>query len=238
MMKKISLSLVAVAALSTVLFAGGDIDPVDPIVEAPVASESGLELSANVALTSNYVWRGMTQTDNSPAIQGGFDLGYKGLYVGVWGSNVEFGSTYDESMELDVYAGYAGELAGIGFDIGVIEYAYPNNTDALNFAEAYFGLSKGFGDFEMGAKYYAAIDVPSGADKLDYWQVDTSYALPMDFGISASYGDYEDTGSNYIVSLSKAFDKFEVSIAYTDFDADSGSADDQDHIIGTISASF
>ena len=54
-MKKISLSLVAVAALSTVLFAGGDIDPVEPIVEAPVASESGLELSANVALTSNYV---------------------------------------------------------------------------------------------------------------------------------------------------------------------------------------
>ena len=53
-MKKISLSLVAVAALSTVLFAGGDIDPVEPIVEAPVASESGLELSANVALTSKH----------------------------------------------------------------------------------------------------------------------------------------------------------------------------------------
>ncbi|MEJ2497340.1 MAG: TorF family putative porin [Sulfurovaceae bacterium] len=224
-MKKISLGLVAAAALSTVLFAGGDIDPVEPIVEAPVASESGLELSANVALTSNYVWRGMTQTDNSPAIQGGFDLGYKGLYVGVWGSNVEFGSTYDERF-------------GIGYDVGVIEYAYPHNTDALNFAEAYVGLSKAFGDFEMGAKYYVAIDVPSGADKLDYWQVDTSYALPMDFGISASYGDYEDTGSNYIVSLSKAFDKFEVSIAYTDFNADSGSADDQDHIVGTISASF
>ena len=238
MMKKISLSLMVATALSATLFAGGDIEPVEPVVATPVA-ESDLEISANVALTSNYVWRGLTQTDNSPAIQGGFDLGYKGLYVGVWGSNVEFGSTYDESMELDIYAGYAGEIAGIGFDIGAIQYAYPHNTDALNFAEAYLGLSKAFGDFEIGATYYTPIDEPTGVDLTDYWQIDTSYALPMDFGIAASYGDYDDVGENYIVSLSKSFGKFEVSIAYTDFEADtiSGLAD-EDHVVGTISASF
>ena len=48
-----------------------------------------LETSANVALTTDYVWRGTSQADNGPAIQGGFDLTAGGFYGGVWGSNVD-----------------------------------------------------------------------------------------------------------------------------------------------------
>jgi len=71
------------------------------------AEESEIGISANVAATSNYVWRGMTQSDDAPAIQGGFDLEYKGFYVGTWGSSVQFGDT-TTAMEADLYAGYAG----------------------------------------------------------------------------------------------------------------------------------
>jgi len=233
-MKFTKLSLVAALAVSTA-FAGGDIAPVEPAVEAPVV-ESALEISANLAITSNYVWRGMTQTANSPAVQGGIDLGYKGFYLGTWGSNVEFGDTAN-NLEADFYAGYAGEIAGIGYDLGYIYYAYPNESDAFNFDEAYIGLSKDFGDFGVNGKYSFGLD--SENDTPDYWEIGASAKLPMDLGLSATYGDFDDVGTNYIVSLAKEFGKFEVSLAYTDFSADSISGlDDEDHIVATISTSF
>jgi uncharacterized protein (TIGR02001 family) len=231
-MKLTTLSLAAALAVNTA-FAGGDIAPVEPaMIETPaVTEESALEISANLAITSNYVWRGMTQTANSPAVQGGIDLGYNGFYLGTWGSNVEFGDTAN-NLEADFYAGYASEIAGIGFDIGYIAYTYPNESDLFNFEEAYIGLSKDFGAFGVNGKYSFGLD-----DAPDYWDLGASVALPMDSTLSASYGDYDTVGTNYIVSLAKTFGKFEVSVAYTDFEAEFGPYT-EDHIVGTISTSF
>jgi uncharacterized protein (TIGR02001 family) len=238
-MKTKLFSLVALAAISTSLNAGGDIAPVEPavtpVVMAPVATEttSDFTTSANLALTSNYVWRGMTQTSNSPAVQGGIDLGYKGLYAGVWGSNIDFGT--QASLEADLYGGYKGELLGVGYDAGYIIYTYPHDSTALNFEEVYFGLSKSIGDLGLNAKYYKAIQ--AAGDPKDYWEGGASYALPAGFGLAASYGDYEDIGSNYKVGVTKAIGKFTAGIAYTDFQGDLGFAD-EDHIVGTISTTF
>ncbi len=231
-MKVKNLSLIAFIALSSALYADGDIAPA-------TEQASDFTYSANMALTSNYVWRGITQTDNSPAIQGGIDLGYKGFYAGAWGSNVEFGSVLDESMELDLYGGYKGELYGVGYDLGYIEYVYPHNSSALNFGEVYVGLSKSIGDLGLSGKYYFGADAPTGVKKLDYYEIAASYALPYEFSLGATYGDYEDTGSNFGIKLSYPIGKFTASLAYTDFNADSaGAYPDQDHVIATISTSF
>ncbi len=237
-MKFTKLSLIAALTLSTA-FAGGDIAPVEPVaVEAEPASE--IEVSANLAITSNYIWRGMTQSSNSPAVQGGIDLGYKGFYIGTWGSNVEFnipGFPTDNNMEADFYGGYAGEITGIGFDIGYIYYAYPNESDEFNFDEAYFGLSYDWDNFGINGKYSLAIN--SNIDTPDYWEVGATAKLPWEVGLAASYGDYDDVGSNYLVSLAKTFGKFEVKIAYTDFSPhDRLLLDNQDHFVGTLSTSF
>ncbi|MCC6709819.1 MAG: hypothetical protein IT492_19875 [Gammaproteobacteria bacterium] len=96
--------------------------------------------AANVALTTNYMFRGITQTDNGPAIQGGFDYQYTpvGFYAGAWASNVELAvpnsaaiSTNNRaSVELDYYGGFAGALAnGVGWDIGGIYYSYPGQNE-------------------------------------------------------------------------------------------------------------
>ncbi|WP_309496734.1 TorF family putative porin [Sulfurovum sp.] len=234
-MKLTKLSLVAALAASTA-FAGGDIAPVEPMVEAPapVVVESAVEISANLAITSNYVWRGMTQTANSPAVQGGLDLGYNGFYLGTWGSNVEFGDT-SNNLEADFYAGYAGEVGGFGYDIGYIYYAYPNESDAFNFDEAYVGLSYDFDVAAVNGKYSFGLD--SENDTTDYWEVGASAGLPMDFTLAASYGDYDEVGTNYLVSLAKTFGKFEVTLAYTDFEAEVGDYE-EDHIVASISTSF
>ncbi|MBN2823710.1 MAG: hypothetical protein JXQ76_00175, partial [Campylobacterales bacterium] len=122
-MKKLTMSLASIAALSTLSFAGGDI--VEPPVQTPPPAEkSCLEISANMTLASKYVWRGMEQIINhGPAVQGGIDVSYCGFYAGTWASNVDFGGA--DNIELDVYAGYSGEVAGIGFDIGMIAYFFP-----------------------------------------------------------------------------------------------------------------
>jgi uncharacterized protein (TIGR02001 family) len=233
-MKFTKLSLVAALAVSTA-FAGGDIAPVEAVaVEA--APESAFEVSANLAITSNYVWRGMTQTANSPAVQGGIDLGYNGFYLGTWGSNVEFGDTAN-NLEADFYAGYTNSFSGVDFDLGYIYYAYPNESDAFNFDELYLGLGYDFGMVGINGKYSFAMD--SNVDTTDYWEVGGDIELPMEFSLAASYGEYDEVGTNYIVSLSKSWGKFEFLVAYTDFSADTLSGlDDEDHIVGTISTSF
>ncbi|WP_373032069.1 TorF family putative porin [Sulfurovum sp.] len=233
-MKFTKLSLVAALAVSTA-FAGGDIEPVAPVAE-PIVEESALEISANLAITSNYVWRGWTQTSNSPAVQGGIDLGYKGFYLGTWLSNVSWTSDDSSSLEADFYAGYAGEIGKFGYDIGYAYYSYPNVSDDYNFDEAYVGVSYDFDVVAVNAKYYFGLDTE--IDGTDYWDVGFTAGLPMDVTLAATYGDYDDFGTNYIVSLAKTFGKFEVSVAYTDYEDDTFSALDEDHIVGTISTSF
>ena len=81
-------------------------------VEAP---KSDFSVSGNVGIYSDYIFRGYTQTENKPALQGGFDVSHSsGLYAGVWASNVDWtvqgGSMRDNSVEIDLYAGFAGEF--------------------------------------------------------------------------------------------------------------------------------
>ena len=237
-MKKITtLSLVAAFAVSSA-FAGGDIAPVEEVaVEA--APESALEISANLAITSNYVWRGMTQTDNSAAVQGGIDLRYKGFYLGTWGSNISWTNDDRSSLEADVYAGYKNSFGGVGFDIGYILYGYPNVSDLNNFDELYIGLDYDFGMVGINGKYSFAIDSNDIGATSDYWEIGASAGLPWEMTLAASYGDYDTVGTNYLVSLAKTFGKFEVTVAYTDFSSDDRlSLNDEDHIVGTISTSF
>ena len=116
----------------------------------PKAPEPDIEISGNIALTTDYRFRGMSQTNLGPALQGGFDLGFKnGAYIGVWGSNVSnWTSPNGSGMELDVYGGYATELAsGVGLDFGLLRYIYPSNENTPKSAdttEAYLGVSYGF----------------------------------------------------------------------------------------------
>ena len=115
------------------------------------------EFSANVALTTNYMYRGVTQTNEGPALQGGFDysLSPEGLpfsfFAGVWASNVEFnipGNADDSSIEIDFYGGLSGELPigdGLSWDAGILYYYYPDQdeegTADYDFLEFYGNLS-------------------------------------------------------------------------------------------------
>ncbi len=187
------------------------------------ATVFALEISGNVALATDYIYRGISQTDEEATIQGGFDIeGESGLYVGVWASNIAF----DGSIEIDVYAGFAGEFTeDLGFDIGALYYEYPNDLgpNHSSFQEIYGSLS--YKDLTVGVNYSSDFFFESGSSIYAY--IDYSLSLPNDFGLAFHYGDQSiddnDTFgapdySDYSVSLSKTW--ADVDFALTWFDTD------------------
>jgi len=185
-----------------------------------VAPSAQAEISANVALTTDYVWRGVSQNlDESPALQGGFDYSHdSGFYLGVWGSNVSFGG--DESLELDLYG-------GVGLDFGIIRYSYHGGADSssLDFTEFYAGVSyAGFsatysvGD-ELGDQFevsyghdfeavsvavaYGNYDISGDSDDYDYYSagVSGSFGGESDIGWDISYWGTSSEGDNLFGDL-------------------------------------
>ena len=143
-----ALSLAALAVGSGALADGYE-------VAAPAAVDEGRKFaySFNVGVTSDYVFRGVSQSDNDPAIQGGADLSYGILYAGVWASLVDFADAPPANAEVDWYGGikptWDSPFGTINFDFGVIYYSYPgaNPDNAIPVATAdlnYVELKAGY----------------------------------------------------------------------------------------------
>ena len=194
--KAIALSVIAVASS----FAMAE--------ETTALSQAGLTFTGSAALTSDYRYRGMTQTQSDPAVQGGFALAHSsGVYAGVWGSNVNFGSA-DPHLELDPYVGYATELPFANkptLDVGLWYYGYPSASD-FNWLELYAKL--GFkGVVAEGDSFLASINYTNdffGLDE-DAWYLNATYNVPFVGGLGgvASVGytkadnyDFSDNGSS------------------------------------------
>ena len=180
---------------------------------------SAVEISGNVGLSSDYIWRGMTQTNGDAAINGGFDLATdNGFYFGTWSSNAG-GAGSDYSMELDVYLGFSGEMGNenMSYDIGYISVIYPGD-DSSDFEEAYIGFNI----------YGLSILYSSGQDSSpDYSEIGYSVdAGPGSFGVS--YGEYEDTGDNTLIGYDWGIGNFSLGFYYYDFEAKAGSGNADD----------
>ncbi|WP_428409587.1 TorF family putative porin [Hyphococcus sp.] len=116
-----------------------------------------ISFSANVTLTSDYRFRGISQTEEDLALQGGFDAAHEsGFYVGTWASNLAGWGTFGGSnLELDIYGGYATEVSSVGLDVGVVWYLFPGGLDRTSYGEIYGSVAKTFGpvDLTVGANY-------------------------------------------------------------------------------------
>ncbi|NMG42877.1 hypothetical protein GPA22_03890 [Aromatoleum toluvorans] len=95
-------------------------------------------VTSNVGFFSNYVFRGITYTQNRPALQGGFDYAHAGgLYAGVWGTNVSSDAINDASLELDFYGGYTGTADDWSYDVGLLQFYYPEHPKLPGTRESY-----------------------------------------------------------------------------------------------------
>ena len=223
-------------AMSTALMTGAALvqaqerDDLDP-----VASGDGFEISANVALTSDYRFRGISQSDESAAIQGGFDAEFgPGFYIGTWGSSVDFDSNegYDGSLELDYYAGWSSAIGDtdFGIDVGYIYYDYPgDNGDEGDYGEVY--VSGSWKDISLSVNY--SDDYYGGTGKFYYYAADYSIGL-FDTGVTVDfhvgYNDFDKAGeflsndqdqyTDWSVALGYSWAGVDFSVAYVDTDLD------------------
>lgn len=128
---------VAISLLAGPAIAGG-------LKDGPTMTpERAFAWSANFAVTSDYIYRGMSQTRERPTVQAGLDLTYGILYAGVWASGLDFGP-HTATVEADLVAGIKPVLGPVSFDFGVIYYTYPGAHDSaaeLNFFEVKAGAS-------------------------------------------------------------------------------------------------
>lgn len=144
-----------------------------------------VEFTGNASVLSDYTYRGISQTLEEPAVQGGIDASLpEGVYVGVWGSSVNFGEDLAggarAQVELDVYGGIARSVGGFDVDLGALYYAYPGAADSrnYNFFELGAGLGRAFGPVSVGLNGAWSPDFYAGSGTGLYGAGSLSFGVP------------------------------------------------------------
>jgi len=160
-------------------------------------------MNGHVGYTSDYMWRGQSQTMGGGAFQAGMDLDYEGFFVGAWASEVDFGDD-SASLEYDLYGGYKFAVSDkLSMDVGVMQYRW-NDNDIEMVEEAFVRFSTplvGFG--------YA---VDTDDSEKDYMEVmlNVPFIKVMDVGFT--YGRFPDDSNWKGLSIAKSWDRTNLNL--------------------------
>jgi uncharacterized protein (TIGR02001 family) len=196
--------------------------------EEPAASPWVLDMSFNMSLTSDYMFRGITNSDHEPAGQATLESTYGIFYGGLFVSNVDF-RTPDPDVEVDLSGGLRPTFGPVSTDIGYVRYFYPDASD-IEYGEAY-GIAS-VSPTEMlslgGSVYYSPDYGGSGDDSL-YVEGNATVSLPHDISLSGAFGSQMfDSGvglSDYLtwnVGASYTWKALTFDLRYHDTDLSSG----------------
>lgn len=199
------------------------------------AGAAHAEVTANVSLTTDYVFRGVSLSDNGPAIQGGADWSNEQFYVGTWGSSLSDG------MELDLYAGFTPTTGPVTWDLGVIGYFYPGADDDGAEFDYYELMASGAINatekLAFGAGIWYSGDNYGATGEATYYEINGSYAVSDALSFDAAYGNQtiedpdgpltnlvgEDDYNTWNIGGTYAFHGFSLDLRYHDTDIDAGS---------------
>jgi uncharacterized protein (TIGR02001 family) len=170
------------------------------------------QVAYNVGVVSEYRYRGLSQTNGDPAVQGGADYAHSsGFYLGAWGSNISWikdSGAKDSSFELDIYGGYKGTVGPVAYDVGYLRYEYVGNK---------LGDVAGFKNANTDEAYVAG---SYGPFTLKY-----SYAFSNLFGAPDSKGTtYTDLSATF--DLGKGF-SLVPHVGFQDFKSNNGTNNDR-----------
>ncbi len=216
-------------------------------MSAPMVASATGSFSANAAASSDYLFRGISQTGGEAAVSGGVDWNSgAGFYVGVWGSNVGGGTTgVSGENEIDYYVGYAGEAGALSYDIGLVALTYTQEDFFADYEELVIGL--GFGNASLTFVQAFDITVPSGEQNALY--VAAGYDHPISDTLTASFVlgnwnfDGNDDYTHFDANLVKSFnDTWEASVGFSTNDNATSSAlgtnSDEITFLVSVGASF
>ena len=191
--------------------------------------------TSNVTLASEYIYRGIGQTNRKPAVQGGFDYAHSsGLYLGTWASNVSWltdgNSTVSNSIEMDFYGGFKGTAGDFSYDVGLLQYFYPgtgygNNPNTL---EGYVSAGYSF----LTLKYshsFSDLFGWVGSKNSGYLDLTANYELIPSVNLVAHVGRQRVAGSSsdgasytdWKLGVTKDFSGTVVGLSYINTNASS-----------------
>lgn len=200
------------------------------LVPGLAAAQAAAPITGNMSLVSDYRFRGLTQTFEEPALQGGFDYAHSsGIYLGNWNSSISDSFFAGSPLEMDFYGGYKGAAGPLGYDIGVLYYYYPGSNLAgvgtIDNLEVYAGVSWQF----LSLKYFHAVSDFFGAPNTDgsnYIDFSATWDLGQGWGVNGHIGhqkvenasalDYTD----YKIGITKDVGGWVFGAAFIDTDAD------------------
>lgn len=196
------------------------------------AEEREFGWSVTLGATSDYVFRGISLSDEDPAAQGSIDITYGQFYAGAWASNID-GDGF-EPYELDLYAGWKPVVGQFTFDFGLIGYLYPSATDSLDYYEFKAGVST-----EIVKSLTGGVILYYTPDQNNYAETFTvegslAYALPsvgiftptVSGGVGYSedsedtgfFSDFDDSYVYWNAGLALAVEKWTFDFRYHDTD--------------------
>lgn len=193
-------------------------------------------IAGSVALTSDYMFRGISQTDNNPAIQGSLEYSYDtgfGVtpYIGFWGSNVDFNDGDEATVEIDTLFGIRGEIedTGLSWNLGGIYYAYPGASksggQSLNYDywEIPVTVSYAVDIVSVTGSYYYSPDFFGATGHAHYvnGKVEVAPEVPyvdLAFFAGLGYQNIEDAKdyTDWTAGASVTFKGVDFVVAYTD----------------------
>ena len=201
---------------------------------ATPASAQIAGLSANAAVTTNYVFRGISQSGGALAVQAGVDyaFGDTGLAIGAWASSIDFGNANgeDTQAEVDLYGSYTLAITdAFGLVVGGITYNYPSSPTGVNYNwyEVYGGLSYNFGVASINGRIYYSPDYVNLSTSQIYFTGGVSAPilpwLTLNANIGYSTFDHAvypiiDDYLDWNISAVATYDNFSLTLGYTDTD--------------------
>jgi len=202
-----------------------------------LAGDSPHQFSANVAITTDYRFRGISQTSEDPAVQGGFDYAYGplGFYAGVWASSLDFNVPDPDpaDVEIDFYAGLAGRFGGgLDWDAGVLYYAYPGSDTGpgaadYDYVEVYGSLGYDFGPLALtgGLNYSPDYFFESGDFLYLYGELEVPLVHGLVMAAHLGRNEIDDNAqfgtpdySDWSIGVSRTFGAFTLDLSYVDTD--------------------
>ncbi len=151
------------------------------------AAESEFSFSYNAGVASDYIFRGVSQTDG-PQVFGGVDIANGPIYAGAWISNVDFGD--DTDAEIDLYVGVKPELGPVTFDLAGIYYAYVGDDKNSDYAYGEFKVAASVpvGPVTLGTAWYYSPEFFGGTGSAVYGELNGSYAINDKWSIGGAVG--------------------------------------------------
>jgi uncharacterized protein (TIGR02001 family) len=215
----------------------------------PLAAQAQEEDSSgftwNAAATSEYMFRGISQTDDHPAIQAGAGYSFSnGLYVGGWVSNVDFGAAdQDTDAEIDTYIGWNGDLGPTNLDVQLVRYNYVGEPDGVDYA-----YNELIGKLTFAENYSATLGytndyLNTSTDSIyaalgGSWEVGAGVNLTAGLGYTTVQGP-EDGYLDYSVGANRDFGPVNIGLGYigTDNTAEDlfGKDNTEDKVVLTFS---